>query len=50
MKVGRACVRLGRCRAALSRRRRAEDQVERDRRVLELIETALRVVSGTGEG
>ncbi len=36
----------GRCRAALSRRTRAEGQAERDRRVRELLETALRVAGG----
>ncbi len=38
------------CRAALSRRRRAEGQSEKDRRVRELLEAALRVVGGTGDG
>ncbi len=40
----------GPCRAALSRRRRAEGQSEKDRRVRELLEAALRVVCGTGDG
>ncbi len=35
-----------RCRAALSRRTRAEGQAERDRRVRELLEAAMRVVGG----
>ncbi len=34
------------CRAALSRRTRAEGQAERDRRMRELLEAALRVVGG----
>ncbi len=38
------------CRAALSRRKRADEQSEKDRRVCELLEAALRVVSGTEEG
>jgi hypothetical protein len=38
------------CRAAKSRRRRAEERTEKDRRVREPLEATLRVVSGTGEG
>ncbi len=33
-----------RCRAAWSRRRRAEAQTERDRRVRELLEAAMRII------
>ncbi len=35
------------CRAALSRRKRADEQSEKDRRVRELLEAAVRVLSGT---
>jgi predicted nucleic acid-binding Zn ribbon protein len=35
------------CRAALSRRRRAEGQLEKNRRVRELLKAAARVLSGT---
>jgi predicted nucleic acid-binding Zn ribbon protein len=38
------------CRAALSRRRRAEGQLEKNRRVRELLQAAVRVLSETGEG
>ncbi len=38
------------CRAALSRRKRADAQSEKDRRVRELLEAALRVVGGAWEG
>ncbi len=38
------------CRAALSRRRRAEGLCERDRRVCELLEAAVWVLSGTEDG
>jgi hypothetical protein len=48
LKVGGACVRLDGCRAALSRRRRADEQSEKDRRVRELLEAAVRILAGGG--
>ncbi len=39
----------GRCRAALSRRKKAQAQEERERRIQGLLEEAVRLMAGGGE-
>ncbi len=39
----------GRCRAALSRKKKAQAQEERDLRIRELLETAVRLIGGNVE-